>query len=293
MTAHDAELDQGGPSPVTVLTGANSGIGLDAAHRLARGGGTLILLCRNEERGAPAVDAVRAASGNTDVHLETADLASFAQVRAAGERIASRWPTITSLVNNAGLASMERRMTEDGFELTLQVNHLSHFLLTGILRDALRAGGARVINVSSRAHRRARLRRAPLGDILRGEGRYAGLQAYADSKLANVLFTFELARREGAHGVTANALHPGVLATSIWDRNPGWAYWAAQLLKPFMGQPDAGGDAVAWLVRAPEPAEVTGRYFRGRKPARVSPQASDEALARSLWTLSDEAVGLA
>lgn len=292
MTAHDEELDQGGPSAITVLTGANSGIGLDAAHRLARRGGTLILLCRNEERGAPAVDAVRAASGNPDVHLETADLASLAQVRAAGERIASRWPTITALVNNAGLAPLERRVTEDGFELTLQVNHLSHFLLTGILRGALRAGGARVINVSSGAHRQGRLRRAPLGDILRSEGRYAGLQAYADSKLANVLFTFELARREGAHGVTANALHPGVLATGIWDRNPGWAYWATRLLKPFMGKPGAGGDAITWLVADPELEDVTGRYFRRRTPARVSPQALDETLAGELWALSEEAVGV-
>lgn len=284
----------GSPSlPVTVLTGANSGIGLDAAHRLARAGGTLILLCRNEERGAPAAAAVRAASGNDDVHLEVADLASLAQVRAAGGRIATRWPKITALVNNAGLASLERRMTEDGFELTLQVNHLSHFLLTGVLRGALRAGRARVINVSSGAHRQGRLSQAPLGAILRGEERYAGLQAYADSKLANVLFTFELARREGAHGIVANALHPGMLATGIWDRNPGWAWWATRLLKPFMGRPDAGGDAVAWLVTDPKLAQVTGSYFRGREPSRPSPASLDEALAAELWTRSAEAVGLA
>ncbi len=277
---------------VTVVTGASSGIGLDAAHRLARRGEALVLLCRNERRGLPARDAVRAASGNPDVHLVTADLASFAQVREAGARIAREWPRITALVNNAGLASLERKVTEDGFELTLQVNHLSHFLLTHLLLDPLRAGRARVVNVSSEAHRRGRLRRAPLEEILRGPMAYRGFQTYCDAKLANVLFTFELARREARGGITANALHPGTLSTRIWDRNPGWKYWVAQLFKLFMEKPEVGGRAAARLASAPDVEGVTAEYFNKQVRDSTLRDARDPELAGELWDASARATGL-
>lgn len=278
---------------VTVVTGANSGIGLDAAHRLARRGETLVLLCRNEQRGLPARDAVRAASGNPDVHLVTADLASFAQVREAGAHIAREWPRITALVNNAGLASLERKVTEDGFELTLQVNHLSHFLFTHLLLGSLRAGRARVVNVASEAHRRGRLRRAPLEEILRGPMAYRGFQAYCDAKLANVLFTFELARREAPGGVTANALHPGTLSTGIWDRNPGWRYWVPQLFKLFMEKPVVGGRAAVRLASDPDVEGITAEYFNRQVRASTLRDARDEELARELWNASALATGLA
>jgi len=278
---------------VTVVTGATSGIGLDAAHRLASLGGTLVLVCRNEARGIPARDVVRAASHNPDVHLVTADLASFTQVREAGTRIAREWPRVTALVNNAGLANMQRTITEDGFELTLQVSHLSHFLLTHLLLDPLRAGRARVVTVASGAHWRGKLRRMGLEEILRGPERYRGLQAYCDAKLANVLFTFELARRERVHGITANALHPGTLSTGIWDRNRGWHYLVTRLLKLFMDEPGVGGGAAAWLATGPELEGITGTYFDQRRPARTLPDASDTALARELWDVSARAVGIA
>lgn len=279
--------------PVTVVTGANSGIGLDAAHRLARRGGALVLLCRNEERGAPVVDAVRSASGNRDVHLVTADFSDLHQVREAGDRLASRWPRITALLNNAGLASLERRVTGDGFELTMQVNHLSPFLLTHVLLDALRQGRARVVNVASEAHRRARLRRASLEALLRGPEPYKGFQAYCDSKLANVLFSSELARREAAAGITSNALHPGTLSTAIWDRHPGWKYWAAQAMKVFMQKPAVGGEAAERLAASPELGGVTGAYYDRLEPRRPTTDAEDAALARELWDVSARAVGLA
>lgn len=278
---------------VTVVTGATSGIGLDAAHRLATLGGTLVLLCRDERRGIATRDAIRTSSRNPSVHLVTADLASLAQVRAAGARIVHEWPRITALVNNAGLASVERRITEDGFELTLQVCHLSHFLLTHLLLEPLRAGRARVVNVASGAHRRGRLRRMGLEEILRGPERYRGLQAYCDAKLANVLFTFELARRERAHGIAANALHPGTLSTGIWDRNRGWRWPVTRILKLFMEKPEVGGGAAAWLASDPGPEGVTGTYFDHRSPARTHPDASDETLARELWDASARAVGIA
>ena len=275
---------------VTVITGANSGIGLDAAHRLALLGGTVVILCRSEERGLPARDAIRAASGNPDVHLVTADLASFSQVRKAGAQIRDTWPRITALVNNAGLASLGRQITGDGFELTLQVNHLSHFLLTALLLEPLRSGRARVVNVSSGAHRRGRLGRAPLADVLRGDVEHHGLLAYCDSKQANILFTQELARREAATGITVNALHPGMLSTSIWDRNAGWKYWVAQALKPFMQKPEVGGRALARLVSDPELSTTTGAYFYRMEAARPHGAARDEALARELWYASEAAV---
>jgi NAD(P)-dependent dehydrogenase (short-subunit alcohol dehydrogenase family) len=277
---------------VAVVTGATSGIGLDAAHRLAALGGTLVLVCRDEQRGVPARDAVRAASSNPDVHLVTADFASLTQVREAGERIAREWPRLDALVNNAGLASLRRTLTEDGFELTLQVDHLSHFLLTNLLLEPLRAGRARVVTVASGAHRHGKLRRMGLEEILRGLGAYRGLQAYSDAKLANVLFTLELARRERGRGITANALHPGTLSTGIWDRNPGWPYWAAKLLKPFMEKPAVGGRAAAWLASDPALEGVTGTYFRQRTPAAAHANAHDEALARELWDVSARAVGI-
>lgn len=275
---------------VRVITGANSGVGLDCARRLASRGGTVVMMCRNAERGGPAVDAVRSTSGNPDVHLVVADLASFAQVRDAGAEIARRWPCVDALVNNAGLATLERRITEDGFELTLQVNHLSHFLLTGLLAQPLRAARGRVVNVSSRAHRRSRLAAGSMEELLRGPLPHRGLRAYADSKLANLLFTFELARREAAHGVAATALHPGVLSTAIWDRNRGWTYWAAQLLKRFMEPPTVGGEAAAWLADDPALTGVTGRYYAKREPERPSRRARDADLGRELWERSAEAV---
>jgi len=278
---------------VTVVTGANSGIGLDAAHRLARRGGTLVLVCRNEARGLPARDALRAASGNPEVHLVTADFACLAQVRMAGELIALTWPRLTALVNNAGLAALERKTTEDGFELTLQVNHLAPFLLTHLLLEPLRAGRARVVTVASDAHRMGRLRRVSLEEILRGPADYRGFKAYGDSKLANILFTLEMARREEPHGVTANALHPGALSTAIWDRNPGWKYWMAQVMKLFMQKPEVGGAAVARLVTDPELEGVTGAYFDRQERGRPNRDAEDPELARLLWQASERAVGIA
>lgn len=277
---------------VTVVTGANSGIGLDAAHRVARTGGTLVLLCRNEARGLPARDAIRRASGNEDVHLVTADFASLAEVRHAADTIASRWPRLTGLVNNAGLARMERSVTGDGYEQTMQVNHLAPFLLTLGLLGPLRAGTARVVNVASAAHHRGKLERLPLEEILRGPADYKGFQAYCDSKLANVLFTNELARRERESGVTAVALHPGTLSTAIWDRNPGWTYWVTRLLKVFMDKPEVGGDAAAYLVAHPDAAGRTGAYYEKRNEATPSKAARDPALARALWEVSAQAVGL-
>ena len=277
---------------VAVATGANSGVGRSAAEMLLRAGAHVTMVCRSRERGERALGELRemsAAAGTSPrprVTLELADLSRQADVRAAAEHIAARHPTIDILVNNAGISQMRPVLSADGFELTFATNHLGHFLLTHLLLEPLAAGRGRIVNVSSRGHRGGDLRRASLEDIARGRAWKGPLQAYADSKLANILFTFESVRRWGARGITANAVHPGVLATDIWNKAP----WIARLLiRPFtwfMDRPEVGGAAVMSLVGDSAGDTVTGRYFNVQSRERPSPQAEDEILARELWERS-------
>ena len=181
-------------------------------------------------------------------------------------------------------------LSADGFELTFATNHLGHFLLTHLLLEPLEAGRGRIVNVSSRGHRGGDLRRASLDDIARGRAWKGPLQAYADSKLANILFTFESIRRRGARGITANAVHPGVLATDIWNKTPPVVRLLIRPFTWFMDRPQVGGAAVMNLVTGPAGA-VTGRYFNEQDEEAPSPQALDEALAHELWERSLEWTG--
>lgn len=287
-------MTSGGDAPVDVVTGANSGIGEAATRELARRGRRVIMLCRDRERGEIARDGIAADVPGAGLELVLADLADFGAVRRAAREIRERAPRLDSLVANAGLFLHRRRITGEGFEATMAVNHLGHFLLTGLLLPKLRESGGRVVVVSSDAHRHGDLRRAPPDAILRGEGDYSGMRAYSDSKLANLLFARELARREeeAGTGVTVTALHPGMLATSIWDRNDNLLSRLMRLFKPFMGSAEKGGDAVARLAADPEQERVTGRYHDGVDPAEPSEQARDRELARRLWDASMEATGL-
>ncbi len=168
----------------------------------------------------------------------------------------------------------------------MATNHVGHFLLTLELLPLLCGRGGRVVNVSSESHRSGNLRRAPLEDLLRGRGRFSGMRAYSDSKLANVLFTFELARRHGAEGIRANAVHPGLLATRIWNQNNDVLSLLVRLFKPLMGRPRVGGRAVYRLLAEPEFQSLSGRYFKGNRETRAAAQAYDRALARDLWEMS-------
>ena len=292
-----------------VVTGANSGVGRSATEMLLRAGAHVTMICRSRERGERALaelrgsgtaGSVRAAtaagaygapadrSPHPRVTLELADLSRLADVRAAAGRIADRLPGIDILVNNAGIASPRRTLSADGFELTFATNHLGHFLLTRLLCDRLEAGRGRIVNVSSRGHRRGDLRRASLEDIARGRAWKNALQAYGDSKLANILFTFESARRWSGRGITADAVHPGVLATDIWRKMP---LVARLLIRPFtwlMDRPEVGGAAVMNLVEDPARDTATGRYFHVQREEAPSAQAGDEELARELWERSLE-----
>ncbi len=279
---------------VAVVTGANSGVGKSAAELLARAGADVTMVCRSRERGEPAVADVRrtGAAAGADVRLELADLALQTDVRALADRLAARFPAIDILVNNAGVWLHRHEITSEGFEVTFATNHLGHFLLTHRLLAPLAAGRGRIVNVSSEAHRNGDLRRAALEAIAHGDAWKGGFQAYGDTKLANALFTFESVRRWSAHGITANAVHPGVLRTRIWRKNRSALGMLLNAAKGLMAKPEVGGRAVMRLVEDPARDEVTGRYFKVETEVTATAQAYDEDLARELWDRSLEWTGV-
>ncbi len=278
---------------ICVVTGANSGVGRSTCRLMAARGAHVVLVCRDRRRGEAArVEIQRHGAQGAEVELELADLASLEEVRRAAERLRSRFGKLDVLINNAGVYRARREITADGFERTMAVNHLGHFLLTHLLLEPLKAAAGRVIIVSSEAHRGGDLTRRPLEEIFRGEGVYRGFQAYSDSKLANVLFTFELARRlDNASGVTVNALHPGVLATRIWNQNANPVSLFMRAMKPFLGSPRRGGAAVLRLAGDPSLREVSGRYFKEKDEVSAALAAHDEDLAARLWQSSIDLTG--
>lgn len=270
---------------VCVVTGASGGIGQATSEALARQGATVAMVARRPDAGAQARDAVARATGG-DVHLLLADLSSQTQVRHLAAEITARWGRVDALVNNAGVYTRRRRLSEDGVEMQWAVNHLAPFLLTHLLGDALRnGGGGRVVSVSSEAHQGARLDWADLEMA----GRYRGLRMYAWTKLANVLFVRELARRTAGTGVTANALHPGVVATELLMNG----FPPIRLFRRFLRTPEQGARTAVYLAASPEVASVSGGYFRDERPAQPSAAARDDEAARRLWRWSEERTGIA
>jgi retinol dehydrogenase-14 len=282
---------------VVLITGANSGIGFEAAVELARRGATVAVTARSEIKGGAAVAAIRrrARCADEQVVLQALDLARFRSIRACAAQVLDRFDRLDVLVNNAGAVLSDRRVTEDGFEMTFGVNHLGHFLLTSLLLDRLRAGApARIVTVSSIGHRFAG---GLSWDDLNHERSYQGTAVYNESKLANVLFTVELARRLDGTGVTANCLHPGAVRSGFGAREDtrGLERSVLALARPFMVSPRRGAAPIVELAASPRYATVTGQYFVGGYTARcrrrpASAAGRDPGAARRLWAVSEQLI---
>ncbi len=269
-----------------LVTGANQGIGKATALALAQKGARVVLVSRSRDKGLAALADIQAASGATDLELLVADLSSLAQVRRLAAEFKARHDRLDVLVNNAGVLVPTRRVTADGFEETFAVNHLAAFLLTKELLDVLHAAApARIVNVSSSAHRGARMQ---WGDLQFDRHRYNQWRAYGQSKLANVLFTYELARRLDPSKVTANALHPGVIATGFGQTYGGAMSMLIRMAHPFFASPESGARTSAYLASSPEVERVTGKYFARCKETPSSTVSYDEASQKKLWAISEE-----
>jgi retinol dehydrogenase-14 len=270
---------------ICVVTGASAGIGLETAVALARAGARVAIVCRTVDRGERAVAEIRRRSQSPDVGLFVADLASQRAVRALAARLVGDLPRLDVLVNNAGLIMRERVLTEDGLETTFAVNHLAYFLLERLLEPALIASApSRVVNVASRAHRSGTLR----FDDLMGARAYDGYGAYAQSKLANIVFTYELARRLQGTGVTANCLHPGVVATNFGSAGPSLIRFGIRFARPFLRSAAKGAATTVYLASSPQVERVSGKYFVDERETRSSPESYDPAVASRLWSVSEE-----
>ncbi|HEY2671036.1 MAG TPA: SDR family oxidoreductase [Rugosimonospora sp.] len=282
---------QSGPMAgrTVLVTGGTGGIGRATAVGLAGMGAHLAIIGRDRGRTEAAAAEIRAAgTGYVDVFV--ADLSAPSQVRRLADEVLQRLPRIDVLVNNVGGYWNTRHVTSDGLERTFALNHLAPFLLTNLLLDRLKhSAPARVVTVASNAHSLGRID----FDDLQGELSYSGARAYNQSKLANVLFTYELARRLRGSAVTANALHPGVVSTSFGAEDPGRVQRLfVPFMRPFMKNPTEGAATSIHVASAPDLQQVTGRYFANSKPRRSSERGDDEAAAAQLWRVSANLVSL-
>jgi len=275
---------------VVLVTGANSGIGRATALGLARLGATVVMLCRSARRGERALRWVREQSGNDDVHLILADLSRREDIFGAARDFKSRFRRLDVLVNNAGLVTRKRRLTTDGFELQFFVNHLAYFMLTGLLLDLLKdCAPSRIINVASTAHSRGTLD----FENLQGESHYNGWQQYGNTKLANIVFTYALARRLEGSGVTANCLHPGVIHTNLMSNYSKVVNGLWFLLQGFFKKPDEGARTPVFLASSPDVANESGKYYRNCAPMGTTEESNDPTVQRRLWEVSETLSGYA
>jgi retinol dehydrogenase-12 len=274
---------------ICLVTGATSGIGRVTAQALAQQGATVVIAARHPERGAATVRQITQETGNSQVELLIADLSVQAQVRQLAEEFQHRFARLDVLVNNAGALFTKRLPSAEGLEMTFALNHLNYFLLTNLLLDTLKASApARIVNVSSDAHRRTRIDFADL----QGEHRYNGWRAYCQSKLANLLFTYELARQLETTGVTANAMHPGFVATGFGRNNRGLFALFIRLAQLTALSPEQGAETLIYLAASPEVDGVTGTYVVKKRAVKSSRESYDQAAAQRLWQLSAELTGL-
>ena len=274
---------------VVLITGGTSGIGKAAATALANMGAEVVITGRNKEKGEGVVEEIRRESGNDKVSFMSADLAVQAEVRRLAEEFKASHDRLDVLVNNAGLVQSKRTETPDGIETTLAINHLAPFLLTNLLLDLLkRSAPSRVITVASSAERFGKMDL----DDLQSERRYRAFPVYGKTKLANIMFTYELAERLEGTGVTANCVHPGGVNTGFAENNRSPMTLLFRAFKPFMRSPEQGADTVVYLAASPDVEGMNGRYLSDRKVTSSSKESYDEDLRKKLWEASEELTGL-
>lgn len=279
-------------NPIAIVTGANSGMGLATTIELARQGYHVIMACRSEQRGQQALQEALRQSGSTTIELMLCDLGSLDSIRRFAHSFNERFDTLDVLINNAGVVMVKRKETSDGFEQSIGINHLGHFLLTLLLIPPLRrAQQGRIINVSSGAYKAGKIH----FEDPHLHKRYNPIKGYAQSKLANVLFTRILARKVADSRITVNCLHPGAVGTSIGvDRNTGFGTRIMAFVGklPFFLTPEEGAKTAIYLATSPEVAGVTGKYFYQQKEQKLQAHATDDAVAERFWTWSEQQVGL-
>ncbi|MHA2296990.1 MAG: SDR family oxidoreductase [Candidatus Hodarchaeales archaeon] len=275
-----------------MVTGANAGIGFETVLSLARLGANVIMVCRNQERGETALHSLKTLSHSESIELFLADLSDFQSIRSMVDLFTSKHDSLHVLVNNAGIWLRHRQITVNGHESTFATNHLGHFLLTTLLVDVMKTSApARIINVSALLYHFGKIN----FDDINMEKKYNGFRAYCNSKLANILFTYHLAKKLEGEGMTVNTLHPGVILTNLGklnrddtSRKSGRGFFS----RLFMTTPEKGARTQIYLATSPEVENVTGKYFRNCKVKKTSKKTHSEALQLALWETSEEMVNL-
>ncbi len=276
---------------ICLVTGATDGIGLVTARELAARGATVAIVGRSETKSRAVVESIRQQTGATEVDYLLADLSSQAAVRGVAEAFRRRYGALHVLVNNAGAVFTRRQQTVDGLEMTFALNHLAPFLLTNLLLDTLRANTpARIVTVASMAHQGASI---PFDNLQHTQGRYSAFGVYGETKLANIMFTYELARRLAGSGVTANTLHPGFVGSNFARNNGLGMTIAMTIARPFAINTERGAQTSVYLATSPDVETVSGEYFDKRRPIRSSKESYDQAAQQRLWSVSEQLTGLA
>jgi NAD(P)-dependent dehydrogenase (short-subunit alcohol dehydrogenase family) len=272
---------------ICLVTGGTNGIGKSTAQELARMGATVVIVGRDAQKTSEVVQGIRAASGNPNVDSLLADLSSQQEVRRLAHEFKNKYSQLHVLLNNAGAVFMQRQLSVDDIEMTFALNHLASFLLTNLLLDVIKASApARIINVSSNAHTTGKIE----FDNLQGERNYSP-RVYENSKLANILFTMELARRLEGTGVAVNALHPGFTATGFAKNNGKVMATLVSIFAPLVARsPEKGAEMSIFLASSPSVEGMTGKYFYDSQMIAAAPQATDMVVARKLWDASNEIV---
>lgn len=274
---------------ICMVTGANSGIGKVTALELAGKGATVVMVCRNREKGEKAAADIVRTTGNESVHLLTGDMSSQRDILEVAKKFEQQFPSLHVLVNNAGGLVPKRELSVDGIEKTFATNHMGYFILTNLLLATLaKSAPSRVVNVSSAVHHYAKL------DFLnlQGEKKYRQFQAYSLSKLANVLFSYELAKRMTGSGVTVNCMEPGAVNTHFYGNSGIGLKFFSKFFGWTMRSPEKGAETVVYLATSPDVEGVTGKYFKDLKQSPSSDLSRDPAKAAKLWEVSENLVKL-